>query len=162
MQEQILAGKKYAYQYDEAEKSIKILPISGSYLFQIGSFDGKTLNSASIELVYTVTAEKESADKLLTKIQTEGDGIYSNDDNVDYKFVLDRTALSEIRKYNKEQGNYRNYGKNFSIINGVSVYSSDLIRKGLLSDIKYSPIKGTLGCNNEKFGVCDNDLKIGG
>ncbi|MDD6264057.1 MAG: hypothetical protein PUA97_02950 [bacterium] len=105
---------------------------------------------------------KINPDKLLTKIQTEGDGIYSNDDNVDYKFVLDRTALSEIRKYNKEQGNYRNYGKNFSIINGVSVYSSDLIRKGLLSDIKYSPIKGTLGCNNEKFGVCDNDLKIGG
>lgn len=105
---------------------------------------------------------KINPNKLLTKIQTEGDGIYSNDDNVDYKFVLDRTALSEIRKYNKEQGNYRNYGKNFSIINGVSVYSSDLIRKGLLSDTKYSPKKGTLGCNNEKLGACDNDLKIGG
>lgn len=105
---------------------------------------------------------KINPDKLLTKIQTEGDVIYSSEDNVDYKFVLDRTALSEIRKYNKEQGSYRNYGKNFSIINGVSVYSSDLIRKGLLSDIKYSPKKGTLGCNNEKSGACDNDLKIGG
>ena len=113
MQEQILAGKKYAYQYDEAEKSIKILPISGSYLFQIGSFDGKTLNSASIELVYTVTAEKETADKLLTKITTmkyepteENDkNIKDKDSNSDPSNLLLSTNQKERAMYSGSENN---------------------------------------------------------
>lgn len=97
---------------------------------------------------------------LLAEIQTKGDSIYSDDSNVDYEFYLDRNALSSIRKH-ITSGNYTNFTGNFSIINGVSVYSSSLFRESnnaaeVSLDSKYVIKKGILGCNNEENGKCYN------
>lgn len=97
---------------------------------------------------------------LLAEIQTKGDSIYSDDSNVDYEFYLDRNALSSIRKH-ITSGNYTNFTGKFSIINGVSVYSSSLFRESnnaaeVSLDSKYVIKRGILGCNNEENGKCYN------
>lgn len=99
---------------------------------------------------------------LLAEIQQKGDSIYSDDNNVDYEFYLDRTALSSIRKdTNTTSGNYTNYTGNFTIVNGVSVYNSSLFRKtGSPLDSKYVKRLGVLGCNNEENGKCYNYSSI--
>lgn len=94
---------------------------------------------------------------LLTEIQEkERKGETYSDTNLEYEFVLDRTALSAIRKHTTS-GNYTNFTGNFTIVNGVSVYNSSLFRgTGSTLDSKYINKTGILGCNNEDNGKCYN------
>ncbi len=94
---------------------------------------------------------------LLTEIQEkERKGETYSDTNLEYEFVLDRTALSAIRKHTTS-GNYTNFTGNFTIVNGVSVYNSSLFRgTGSTLDSKYINKIGILGCNNEDNGKCYN------
>jgi len=83
-----LTGKKYAYTFDTATRKLEILPINGEYLFELDPFDGTNLDIESIELVCTVTATTDTADKILTNIAT-----------MEYKAsnaeVLDRDSSSD-------------------------------------------------------------------
>ena len=94
---------------------------------------------------------------LLTEIQEkERKGETYSDTNLEYEFVLDRTALSAIRKHTTS-GNYTNFTGKFTIVNGVSVYNSSLFRgTGSTLDSKYINKTGILGCNNEDNGKCYN------
>lgn len=91
---------------------------------------------------------------LLIEIQTKGDSIYDNDDELDYEFYLDSEALKQIRRHTTS-GDYTNYTGGFSNENGVMVYNSSLFRvTGKTLDSKYIKSLGTLGCNNQKSGSC--------
>ena len=65
-----LDGKKYAYIYDQETRTIRILPITGTYLFRLNPYAGTALDTDSLEIVCNVTATKGTADKVLTNIAT--------------------------------------------------------------------------------------------
>ena len=90
--------------------------------------------------------------ELITKIQTKGYGVYS-DDNLDYEFSLDKSTLVQMKKEASiKDGNYTNFANSGFLdlkeTNGVVRYVSDKIRN-LSGDNKY-PSKGSdaIKCNN--------------
>ncbi len=88
--------------------------------------------------VYTVDPEK-----LIIDIQTKGDSIYSNDEELDYEFILDRTTINAIRADTATLESYADFNgeyKESSI--GPSVYKSSLISK-------YAINNGIPGKNND-------------
>lgn len=108
---------------------------------------------------------------LREKIQEKQDEIYANDtdssDELDYRFYLDKETLSKIRRYTKDKANgkYTTFNGTFEIINGVSVYKSNLFRgTGSEIDSKYIKKLGLLGCNNQaSSSQCENYTEaIGG
>ena len=66
-----LLGKKYAYTYNATTRELHILPLdTNTFIFELDSFDGNTLDSDSLNIVCEVTAVKGIADKVLTNIAT--------------------------------------------------------------------------------------------
>ena len=85
---------------------------------------------------------------LTSAIQTRGNTIYSNkDEYLDYEFELDRKTLNEIKDDSKNK-KFNSYGtgSNYKVVNGVSVYTSELISK-------YAKTRGNVGCNNDGTGT---------
>ena len=108
---------------------------------------------------------------LREQIQDKQDKIYANDtessNELDYRFYLDKATLSKIRNYTKTKANgkYTTFNGTFEVINGVSVYKSNLFRgTGSEIDSKYIKKLGLLGCNNQaNSNQCDNYAQaIGG
>lgn len=97
-------------------------------------------------------------DALISKIQAQGDDIYSDDKNIDYEFYLDRKALAAIRSYSKENdNNYTKFGGTSKVVNGVLVYESKLFRgTGSKLDSSYAKKRGIIGCNNQENDSCYN------
>ncbi len=108
---------------------------------------------------------------LREQIQDKQDKIYANDtdssNELDYRFYLDKATLNKIRNYTKTKANgkYTTFNGTFEVINGVSVYKSNLFRgTGSEIDSKYIKKLGLLGCNNQaNSDKCDNYAQaIGG
>ena len=91
-----LAGKKYAYTYDATTRTIRILPITGTYLFRLDPYDGTTLDTDSLEIVCKVTATKVTADKILTNIAT----MKYKPANVEDESINDRDSSSDPSNLN--------------------------------------------------------------
>ena len=91
-----LAGKKYAYTYDATTRTIRILPITGTYLFRLDPYDGTTLDTDSLEIICRVTATKGTADRILTNIAT----MKYKPANVEDESINDRDSSSDPSNLN--------------------------------------------------------------
>lgn len=108
---------------------------------------------------------------LVQRIQSRADEIYDEqyeNSYLDYRFVLDREALSRIRQYSKNESGskYTTFSGTFTVKNGVSVYNSPLFRSvGSSSyrlDSKYVKTRGVLGCNNQaNSDRCESYSELG-
>ena len=85
---------------------------------------------------------------LTSAIQARGNTIYSNEEEyLDYEFELSTKDLNEIKADSKNK-KFNSYGtgSNYKVVNGVSVYTSELITK-------YAKTRGNVGCNNDGTGT---------
>lgn len=103
------------------------------------SADATNLNNTKYEVTPTA---------LIQAVQERQNDIYSSDNEdkyLDYEFVLDKSTINAIRKYNQNR-KYTQYEGSTKVVNGVRVYSSNLFRNsGIVSANK----TGVLGCNNQ-------------
>ncbi len=94
---------------------------------------------------------------LITDIEKKGDSIYSDSNELDYKFHLDVNDLERIRKYNEENGTFlQTKGNSTQEQDGLTVYKSPF-----LNEFKDIIIKrGVIGCNNATGNSCSAKSKV--
>lgn len=96
--------------------------------------------------------------KVIEDVESKGDTIYGNDEELDYKIILTRQNLRNLRSYNATHGSYTNFEDmtcTYDEIKGVSVCTSSLLpAQGGSSEYMTMVDKGIVGCNNEQGEDC--------
>lgn len=113
-------------------------------------------SSAAIDVTnqrYPVNPEK-----VIDDVESKGDTIYGNDEELDYKIILTRQNLRNLRSYNATHGSYTDFEDmtcTYDEIKGVSVCTSSLLpAQGGSSEYMTMVDKGIAGCNNEQGEDC--------
>lgn len=96
--------------------------------------------------------------KVIENVESKGDTIYGNDEELDYKIILTRQNLRNLRSYNATHGSYTDFEDmtcTYDEIKGVSVCTSSLLpAQGGSSEYMTMVDKGIAGCNNEQGEDC--------
>ncbi|MDD7103149.1 MAG: hypothetical protein PUI50_06820, partial [Firmicutes bacterium] len=96
--------------------------------------------------------------KVIEDVESKGDTIYGNDEELDYKIILTRQNLRNLRSYNATHGSYTDFEDmtcTYDEIKGVSVCTSSLLpAQGGSSEYMTMVDKGIVGCNNEQGEDC--------
>lgn len=96
--------------------------------------------------------------EVIDDIESKGDTIYGNDEELDYKIILTRQNLRNLRSYNATHGSYTDFEDmtcTYDEIKGVSICTSSLLpAQGGSSEYMTMVDKGIAGCNNEQGEDC--------
>lgn len=96
--------------------------------------------------------------EVIEDVESKGDTIYGNDEELDYKIILTRQNLRNLRSYNATHGSYTDFEDmtcTYDEIKGVSVCTSSLLpAQGGSSEYMTMVDKGIVGCNNEQGEDC--------
>lgn len=87
-------------------------------------------------------------------IESKGDTIYGNEEELDYAIQLTRQNIRNLRSYNATHGSYTDFEDmtcTYDEIKGISVCTSSLLpAQGGSSEYMTMLAKGLSGCNNQK------------
>ena len=96
--------------------------------------------------------------KVIENVESKGDTIYGNEEELDYRIILTRQNLRNLRSYNATHGSYTDFENmtcTYDEIKGVSVCTSSLLpAQGGSSEYMTMVDKGIAGCNNEQGEDC--------
>ena len=96
--------------------------------------------------------------KVIENVESKGDTIYGNEEELDYRIILTRQNLRNLRSYNATHGSYTDFEDmtcTYDEIKGVSVCTSSLLpAQGGSSEYMTMVDKGIAGCNNEQGEDC--------
>ncbi len=96
--------------------------------------------------------------KVIEDVESKGDTIYGNEEELDYRIILTRQNLRNLRSYNATHGSYTDFEDmtcTYDEIKGVSVCTSSLLpTQGGSSEYMTMVDKGIAGCNNEQGEDC--------
>ena len=93
-------------------------------------------------------------DKVIENIESKGDTIYGNEEELDYAIQLTRENIRNLRSYNATHGSYTDFEDmtcTYDEIKGISVCTSSLLpAQGGSSEYMTMIAKGLSGCNNQE------------
>lgn len=93
-------------------------------------------------------------DKVIENIESKGDTIYGNEEELDYAIQLTRENIRNLRSYNATHGSYADFEDmtcTYDEIKGISVCTSSLLpAQGGSSEYMTMIAKGLSGCNNQE------------
>lgn len=96
--------------------------------------------------------------EVIDDIESKGDTIYGNEQELDYKIILTKENIRNIRSYNKSHGSYTDFEDmtcTYDNVKGVSVCTSNLLpAQGGTNEYMQLVDKGIAGCNNEQGEQC--------
>lgn len=96
--------------------------------------------------------------EVIEDVESKGDTIYGNEEELDYRIILTRQNLRNLRSYNATHGSYTDFEDmtcTYDEIKGVSVCTSSLLpTQGGSSEYMTMVDKGIAGCNNEQGEDC--------
>ena len=96
--------------------------------------------------------------EVIEDVESKGDTIYGNEEELDYRIILTRQNLRNLRSYNATHGSYTDFEDmtcTYDEIKGVSICTSSLLpTQGGSSEYMTMVDKGIAGCNNEQGEDC--------
>lgn len=96
--------------------------------------------------------------KVIDDIESKGDTIYGDEEELDYRIILTKENIKNLRLYNQTHGSYTDFEDmtcTYDEIKGVSICTSSLLpTQGGESEYMTMVDKGIAGCNNEQGEEC--------